>query len=286
MSRIQAGPFSDGGLRLRTVQAGYSADPAPSDASKIIFDSDWGELFPTDAAHIGVATIGVSSSWQTIAFPALGYVPFALIAYSGTGSNNSMPAGEWFFPQIVTGTGGSALGPVVEIFADHIAILYNPTNPLGPQIKVAWCVVRSSTAVSSVNASRAGTNWMRWTNAGPLIAKPGKSVTSTNQDDFLIKAGAGIVNGQPLASNVVTSVPYVGASRVYTSGSYYALTIPYNLGYVPLCWAQLQTAFSGLQVSIDTANLNISYDTNFVYSGNPPLTIYPLYYSILRQQWF
>ena len=289
-NRIKAGLFSDGGRRLRVVAAGYDADPAPSDPSKIIFDSDWGELLPTDSSHYGVATINTSTSWQTVTFPNYGYVPFAFCAFTSVSAGAPYPAGQYFPAQIYAAaqSGGYTYAPIVEVFADHLRVYYNPYTAGGggysAQIKLAWCVVRTNCAAASSGASRAGTNWMSWSPGGILIAKPGRDISSANADDFLVNATTGAINTQPLYADTVSSLPLVGsggASGYYT----YTATITHGLGYVPMFWVVTRLTSPNYSVSVDTTSLTISVS---LYQSSPVPTSAPmtaLAYSILRQQW-
>jgi hypothetical protein len=286
MSNIaKAGLFSDGGHRLRIVTAGNNADPMPSNPADIVFDSDWGEMLPTASGYYGSATLGMSTSWQTISFPsALAYVPFASMAFTPTSFGSTKyvhvwQTGVWYQAKLAAAgqsngfSGlGAYFGPVVEIFDDHLAVYYNQYSAGGDyegfatQVEIAWVVWMTSTALTAFG-SRAGTNWMQWTAAGPVVAKPGFNVSAASADDFLIPPNAsGRILGQPFLSGV------------YPAGSG-ATTIPHNLGYIPIWWADQQVAptYAPDIVTLDTANLYIT--------PRGSTTLGPVSYSILAQQW-
>ena len=307
---IRAGNFTDGGGRLVVVKSGNNADPVPSDPTQIIFNSDWGEMLPTDTAHIGTAPLNASSSYQTISFPSLGYVPYAIVAFSpnayssgdisdGYAFNN---IGNYFTAQNMfaggpptavshggVDTGGTGM-LYYEIADGSLRLAYNPPSGYGfpTQIKVAWCVFRSNSSLTGLPTSRSGTNWMRWTNAGVTVAKPGKNVSSSNLDDFLLNPG--LINTQPFSggTGIVTSLPYAGTfPGDGSNGTIWQYTITHGLGYIPLFFAQQAlTALQNPDVTVMvTTTQFIIYAGTVTETVTTALSIYPLAFSVFRQRW-
>ena len=165
---------------------------------------------------------------------------------------------------------GAYFGPVVEIFDDHLAVYYNQYSAgdyegFATQVEIAWVVWMTSTALTAFG-SRAGTNWMQWTAAGPSSPSPASTSRRPARRLLIPPNASGRILGQPFLSGV------------YPAGSG-ATTIPHNLGYIPIWWADQQVAptYAPDIVTLDTANLYIT--------PRGSTTLGPVSYSILAQQW-
>jgi hypothetical protein len=298
------GPFSDGGYRIRVVTPGNNADPAPSDPRQIVFDSDWPEIITTASGYYGSAAVTYSTSnlTYTATWAALGYVPFVSVAIaawnavSDYGYHRSrsvyttLSSAYLVSPCNLFQNSSNLTDSGVEIFLS--APLYGSSNTY----TVAWGALLVDTgALGNVSpASRSGTTYMSLSAEGPVVAKPGKDVGSTNLFDFLIPPPTmGAILGQTILAGTVSSLPNNGTSIVYNTGSgnqtfyEYLLTIPHNLGYTPFAIvtnaADFRTTLEPADVFVDETNIYLHASS----LGNASdLSITPTSYFVFRPKWF
>lgn len=309
------GNFSDGGGRIRIVKQGYDADPAPADVRNIIYDSDWPEVLLTANGYYGNFVSDSKASNVTINFPqTLPFTPTRMFQANPAKVQNGTNPGGGF-----NGSGGTTYTFSDAIIADlQNAYSVNAGNlssatasgatlkPGAASSNNMWAVLLNDFTSTAATASRGGTQWMKMDSGELIIAKPGKSISSSNIFDFIMPpANLGGVITQPVLSGTVSSIPWVGNSTenvdqgvgvspryVTYNGSDYCLTIPHNLGYVPICYFttyyDFRTASSNL-----TASMGVDAQNIYIYSvlhtpqgssGNP-LAINTLSYFVLRARW-
>ena len=297
MSNIaKAGLFSDGGHRFRVVQAGYSADPAPV-YNKIVFDSDWPEVLTTANGYFGTVSVTSSNSVGSggvagaVSFTALPFdpfvnyaIPFSAVNYPYTSPFNSTAAGTALASayqvraiEQATSTSGFSV-PYTEASGNYA-------------YTCLWAAFMFDPGFSGAG-SRAGTQWMEWTANGPVVAKPGKNISSSNPQDFLIPpASSGYILGQLQAVATVSSLPYEGTFSHSGSTYYdYLLTVPHGLSYVPIVvisqsaqdFRTSAPTLSDPIVYVDSTNIYV-YAYNVAYSSN--LSVIPVTYFVTRARW-
>ena len=315
MSNIcKIGPFSDGNTRIRVVAPGYNADPAPSDRTQIIFDSDWPEVIVTRSGFYGSASVSFvtnSSGTRTspnynATWPTLGYSPLLVLA----------DPPRWQSPPSIPVYGSSVWQSLVasayEITIQNALSSYSvpgpsgftyipsgeqgySTNPHSETYTIGWWAMLIDTTLlgNATPPSRAGTSCIQLSNAGPVVTKPGASVTSTNLDDFLIPpVSSGAILGQPYMAATVTSLPLqTGFTRSGTTYYEYYVTIPHSLGYMPFCFTtncyDALIDLPSTSVFVDATNIYIyTYTSTTPGITLPPLSIAPVSYFIFRPQWF
>lgn len=283
--QVAAGLFSDGAHRLAAVSSG-TVDPLPADESLIIFNSDWGELLPTDTAHYGSVVLSASANWQTISFPSWGFVPYCFAAFTAIDSGSVWDVGKYYFTAAEWRAGGVSSTPVIEVFQDHIAVRYPGGTGYPAQIRLLWAVCRNN-VLASVGGSRVGAGqWMTIANDMVRVSKPGKVITSTNVDDYLIKSDAGEIYTQPFKSESLSSLPLIGT--LGGNNASYGKTINHSFGYVPMAWVLYTGDVPGVvlpKITIDSNSFSIL--TSESYAGTPPAStpINGISYAILRQRW-
>jgi hypothetical protein len=293
-NRIKAGLFSDGGHRIRIVATGYNADPAPTNQSAIIFDSDWPDVLSTAPGYYGSTTL--SSSGQTnvwyssLPFSPLGCyatpVPLQPDAYIYAPPYDIMSSALW-----------STLANAYLLSQPTVVSASSMTLPALQSVGLGlWAVFLSDP--TALAGSRAGTTWMQWSSNGPVVAKPGRNVSSTTLTDFLIPpASMGCILGQPYLANTISSLPWYANWTEYLSANEtmgladYVTVVSHNLGYIPLVvyatYSDFRTTSSltVAKVAVDTANLYIYGQGNPGSSGSM-LSIAPVSYFILRNRWY
>lgn len=298
----RAGNFLDGQQRFVVVKPGNNADPVPSDWSQLVFNSDWGELLPI--YQMGQITPGNSTSWQTVSFSSLGYVPLLICAWKCTGWNSGHSDTLYFtnvwYSYAGSGTFTNEAAFRVKVYDGSFQYLFYLANDgsghnFGPTgFTFAYAIIRSKAINADVVGDRSGTNWMRWTGAGPVIAKPGADVSSANPDDFLLNPAASLTNGTLAAAGQFPStLPYYGlaGSPFYTNQYLYRATVAHNLGFIPFF---VTTNSDGTPTSQPYGSTQLTYaDVNNLYldyylsssvgsSYTPPKTTG---YAIFRQKW-
>ena len=287
---LKAGKFSDGGYRMRVVENGYDCDPAPSDETKIIFDSDWGELFPTKSGWFGSTSI-YGNTPVSVSFPsALGYVPFVLLAWRCPGWNdpNNSSTYNTFLASVYS------TGFPTETYTDHFAYTPNLVDGGGTHYSgtLLWMVILSPSNVTPPGGSRAGTNWMKWTAEGPVVTKPGKDCSSTDATDFLIPPGsAGYVLNPAFMTGQITTLDYVRTDTISSLPHKICITsVSHGLGYLPFCFGQSQYDYifnpanlaGGL--AFDSSNI-YTYTSFFNDASTGNVGINPLVYVVTKTQW-
>ena len=296
MSQIaKAGVFSDGGHRFRVVQAGYDADPAPA-YNKIVFDSDWPEVLTTANGYFGSVNVTSANSGGTGAvngtpsFTALPFAPFV---------NYAEPFSSVNYPY-TTPYNSTAAGVTLASAYRVQSLSQAPSNSglVVPATAAAgnytysclWAAFMFDPAYSGIG-SRAGTNWMKWTASGPVVAKPGKDVSSTNPQDFLIPpASSGYILGQLQAAGTVTTLPYKGTFFHGATFYDYLLTIPHGLSYVPILVKSQSLPDLRLGASsLPLADVYVDATNIYIYAFSPTsaanITIYPVSYFAIRARW-
>ena len=305
------GKFSDGNQRIRVVASGYDADPAPTDPTKIIFDSDWPEVFISFPAYYGSMSVSYvtnsggarTSGNYNITWPTLSYSPIAVLA--DPPRFHSPPAYAVHAGTLWISTIANAYQ--IRLLLPSLGTLSNPGpsgmtySPFGADgqptpdsetYTIAWWAMLIDTTVlgNTTPPSRSGTNPIMMTSQGPVVAKPGKSVSSTNIADFLIPPlSMGAVLGQPYMVGTLTAISLqsgftIGATTYYE----YWEVIPHSLGYIPICL--VSDASLGLVpgtaggVFVDATNIYV-----YQYSSAAPtssLAISATTYYVFRTQWF
>jgi len=114
---------------------------------------------------------------------------------------------------------------------------------------------------------------------GAWVTKQGKDVFSTVDDDFLL--GSNTYPLLPIFTGSVATLPLLSDSNVVIFDSdrsqhtvEYGLLINHSLGYVPMCWTDLNPAatasnLSGTdypQISLP-GNVNVTFIANATYAG-------------------
>jgi hypothetical protein len=294
---VKAGYFSDGGHRFRVVAPGFDADPAPTDPTNIIFDSDWPELLSTAAGYYGTAVLSPTAI-TTVSFPTLPFLPFVagafyvpdLPAYS---SSHPLPYnyyGTTLWEDLQTAYQLSS-GFAVSESSMSLPAMGNVSTGL-------WAVFFADP--TALAGSRAGTTWMKWDASGPVVSKPGRLISSTNVWDFLIPpASLGPVLGQPLHSETVSSLGWVqnwnqynapGVTPTYNKVADYIYSYKHSLGYIPFVFS---ISYPDFRVSA-LASPNIYVDDQRVYvvgrgsgysSAGKTLAIAPTSIFIMKNKW-
>jgi len=282
---IKAGVFSDGGHRIRIVAPGYNADPAPTDTSKIIFDSDWPDILMTAPGYYGSTGLSTSAN-TTISFGAL---PFTPIGFTGIpvaampDSYVNPPPYNIMSPQLWSALANAYQLASASPTASNITLTQTRIGATG-----LWVVYLADPNPAA--GSRVGTTWMKWSANGPVVTKAGRSISSSNVWDYLIPPSSlGVIFGQPLIAGTVTSLPYYatwtghyGAGGGTYTAKDYVLTIPHNLGYIPFVVVAQYVDFRVATNTPATAYI----DANNLYLYAQISNVQPISYYILRGRWY
>lgn len=311
----KAGKFSDGGFRIRVVAPGYDADPAPSDPRAIIYDSDWPELVRSRPGYYGSQSVVYStnasgantSSNYTISWPALGYAPKMTLgqprrfasppAYSVYGSAAFQAAIANAMELSLHDETTTDVTPTASGFTYVPSGADGYSSPDNETYSIAWWAMLFDTTLlgNAAPVSRAGANYMKLSKDGPVVARPGADVSSTNPDDFLIAPIAmAAMLGQPLLAATLSSLPAYNSFGIYDPVSHatttyyeYMTTVAHGLGYMP--FALTTNAFdfragpSPAAVFVDATNV---YLYAYSLTNAATLTVAPTSYFIFRPRWF
>jgi hypothetical protein len=275
--RIRAGKFSDGGHRLRIVTSGQVADPAPSSQDDIIFDSDWGELFPIESGYYGSTTLTSGASATIVNFPtALSFAPFTFFAAE-------LYSGQWYIGPFANPYAQTSFsGLTVEASSTAVALQYSVYTAVFPStMTVAWCAALLDTGVTGVGGSRAGTHWMRMGSGGLWVTKPGKDYSTAGADDWLVDASASSRAQQIVLTGSIDIVPTSSPTITIGGISYHYVAYSHGLGYVPFawCWQNSATGPQGCSVFVDSSNLYV------IAVAGAGVTFPTVYFAVLSGQW-
>lgn len=323
---VKIGAFSDGGHRIRIVKQGYNADPMPADSTAVIFDSDWPDIFQTQSGFFGLLNVPAQNSSGTVNtsvtqnFPyGLSYTPTFSKAYSASSAQSDSVTSVGYLQTLdhdtydtFTGSTASYVNLINGGYITHGLITGNAnscssitlSSPPGNNLWAAF--LNDVTIVAGNEGARAGAGvYMKITSAGPVITKPGRNINSTNYLDFLIPpAGIGPVLFQPVVSGTASSLPWVGNYTLhidqgvgvnprYINSVYgvYGITVPHNLGYVPIFASTTYNDFRNLSqaqgalLAADTNNLYIFVIQGAQGAAGNNLAINSLSYFALPQRW-
>ena len=146
---------------------------------------------------------------------------------------------------------------------------------------------------------------MSLSNQAPVVVKPGRDLRrASSAFDFLLPpASLGGAIGQPVLAGTVSSLPWIGDSNYtidqgvgttprYVTFNYsdFCVTIPHNLGYVPIVLFNTFPDFrvSGgrtASVAVDDTTVNIYVNVGPQQASGTFLSVAPISYFVLRTRW-
>jgi len=94
---------------------------------------------------------------------------------------------------------------------------------------------------------------------GIKVAKTGKSVTSTNPDDFIFNSEYETIK--------IYDEPAVGSSVSVGAGSSTTVTITHNLGFAPMCWLFTELATGHYYCGVCLPSKADGFPSGYAYVG-------------------